>query len=136
MEYTIKRIGLRSALRVGLALGWLVALFPSLALAGLAVVALRRVSAALGQIAPYDLSLLGQNIARFDLLQMFGLAGFAQAVGRLSGSPWPTFVGLAAILTLAGAAIFVVVALVFSLCYNLLAATLGGLKLELREVAK
>ena len=40
MRYTIKRIGLGSALRVGLALGWLIALFPSLALAWLALAAL------------------------------------------------------------------------------------------------
>jgi hypothetical protein len=131
LRYTIKRISLGSALRVGLALGWLIALFPSLTLAWLALAALRRINEALGQVAPYELSVLGQTIARLDLLQMLGLTELVQSVARLAGGGWATFFTLAAILTLAGAAIVVVTLLAFCLCYNLLAAAIGGIALEL-----
>jgi hypothetical protein len=131
VRYTIKRIGLGSALRVGLLLGWLIALFPSLALAWVAMLALRRVNDALGQITPYELSLLGQTVARLDLIQLLGLTSLVQSVGRLAGGGWATFLTLAALLTLAGAAIVVVTLLAFCLCYNLLARAVGGIKLEL-----
>ena len=133
MRYTIKRIGLGSALRVGLALGWLIALFPSLLLAWLALAALRRVDAALGQVTPYELNLLGQTVARFDLFAAFGLTGLVQTVARLAGNGPATFLTIAAVLTLAGAALVVVTVLAFCLGYNALAAAFGGLKLELSQ---
>ena len=131
MKYRVKRIGLGSALRVGLALGWLIALFPSLIVSWLAVGVLRRVNDALGQISPYDVSVLGQTIARLDLLQLLGLTGLVQSIARLASGGWGTFFTIAALLTLAGAAIVVVTLLAFCLCYNLLAAAVGGLSLEL-----
>jgi hypothetical protein len=131
VRYTVKRIGLGSALRVGLALGWLVALFPSLTLAWLALAALRRVDDALGQITPYELSVLGQPIAQLDLLQLLGLVEVVRTIARLAGDGWQTFLTITGLLTLAGAAIVVVTLLAFCLCYNLLAATVGGLKIEL-----
>ena len=134
MKYTIRRIDLRSAARVGLALGWLVALFPSLVLSWLALIALRSLSAALGRIAPYELSLLGQPVARLDPLQLLGLDRLARNVAALAGNGLLTFVLLAALLTLAGAAIVVVTLLAFCLCYNLLARLSGGIRLDLEEV--
>jgi hypothetical protein len=131
--YSIRRISLGSALKVGLFLGWLVALFPALALAWLALAALRRVDAALGQITPYDINLLGQTIARFDLLSAFGLTSLVQTVDRLAGNELLTFLTIVGVLTLAGAALVMVTLLAFCLCYNLLAAVFGGLKLELRQ---
>jgi hypothetical protein len=131
--YSIRRISLGSALKVGLFLGWLVALFPALALAWLALAALRRVDAALGQITPYDINLLGQTIARFDLLSAFGLTSLVQTIDRLAGNELLTFLTIVGVLTLAGAALVMVTLLAFCLCYNLLAAVFGGLKLELRQ---
>jgi hypothetical protein len=133
MIYTIRRISLGSALRVGLALGWLIALFPSLVLAWLALVALRQVNTALSQVTPYELNLLGQTVARFDLFAALGLTGLVQAVARLAGNGPVTFLTIAAVLTVAGAAIILVTVLMFCLCYNALAAIFGGLKLELRQ---
>jgi len=119
---------------VGLALGWLVALFPSLVLSWLALIALRSLSAALGRIAPYELSLLGQPVARLDPLQLLGLDRLARNVAALAGNGLLTFVLLAALLTLAGAALVVVTLLAFCLCYNLLARLSGGIRLDLEEV--
>ena len=50
MRYSIRRIGLGSALRMSLLLGWAVVLCPALCLAGLAVQALRTLSRALAQV--------------------------------------------------------------------------------------
>ena len=135
MRYTIRRIDLGSAARVGLALGWLIALFPSLALSWLALLALRRLSAALGRVEPYELSVLGQTIARLDPLQLLGLDRLASRVAALDGNAPLTFVLLAALLTLAGAAIVVVTLLAFCLCYNLLARLSGGIRLDLEEAS-
>lgn len=135
MRYTIRRIDLGSAARVGLALGWLIALFPSLALSWLALLALRGLSAALGRVERYELSVLGQTIARLDPLQLLGLDRLASQVAALAGNAPLTFVLLAALLTLAGAAIVVVTLLAFCLCYNLLARLSGGIRLDLEEVS-
>src|SRR3569832_1968567 len=75
MRYTVRRISLGSAAKVGLALGWLVALCPALCLAGVAIQVLRRVSAALGQIRSFDIGVLGQTIATIDLVSLLGLSG-------------------------------------------------------------
>lgn len=135
MTYTIRRVSLGSALRIGLALGWLLALFPSLALAGLAMIVLRRVNDALGQVTPYELSLLGQTVARFDPLQIFGLTNFVQLVARLTGNGTTTFLLITLALTLAGAVIVVLTLLAFCVCYNVLAGAVGGLTLELRPAS-
>ena len=59
MRYSIRRIGLSSALRMSLLLGWSVALCPALCLAGLAVQVLRTLSRALAQVQTLDITVLG-----------------------------------------------------------------------------
>ncbi|HNP69986.1 MAG TPA: hypothetical protein PLO33_03360 [Kouleothrix sp.] len=133
MRYTIRRISVGSALRTALLLGWLVALCPALCLAGVALQVLRRVSAALGQIQAFDISVLGQRIATIDLVALLGLSGAAQTTAQLAGRAGATFALFALVLTLAGAAVFVGAALLCSVGYNLLARLAGGIEVELRE---
>lgn len=135
MSYTIDRISLRSALRVGLLLGWLVALLPAAAAAGLGVAALQQLDAAFGRMAPYELSLLGQTVATLDPLAWLGLADTAADVGSLTDRTGPLFWGLTLVLTLAGGLGVALTAVVVSLCYNLLAAVGGGLRVDLRPHA-
>lgn len=133
MRYTIRRISVGSALKIGLALGWLVALCPALCLAGVAVQVLRRVSAALGQIRAFDISVLGQTIATIDLVSLLGLSSAAQTTLQLTSRIGVTFGIFTLVLTLVGAAVFVVVALLFSLGYNLLAGLVGGIEVDLQN---
>jgi hypothetical protein len=133
MRYTIRRIRLGSAIRVGLLLGWLAALCPALCLAGLAVQALRGVDGTFDRVAPVTISLLGQDLARIDLLEALGLRQAAQAVDRLVGSAPTTFVLITLLLLLAGALAIVAALALFSLGYNLLAAVGGGLEVDLDE---
>lgn len=135
MRYTIRRISLRSTLKVGLLLGWVLALLPALALAAAAMLGLQSVAELFGGVQSYDISVLGQNIATLDLLELLGLADEASRVTDLADLGWGLFGTLAFALTLVGGAIVAASALLFSLCYNLLAALFGGLTVDLRETA-
>jgi hypothetical protein len=131
MRYTIRRVSIGSAVKIGLALGWLVALCPALCLAGVAVQVLRRVSAALGQIRSFDIALLGQTIATIDLVSLLGLNSAAQTTAQLTSRIGVTFGIFTLVLTLVGAAVFLGAALLFSVGYNLLARLVGGIDVEL-----
>ena len=131
MRYTIRRISFGSAIKIGLALGWLVALCPALCLAGVAVQVLRRVSTALGQIRSFDITLLGQTVATIDLVSLLGLTSTAQTTAQLTSRIGVTFGMFTLVLTLVGAAVFLGAALLFSVGYNLLAGLVGGLEVEL-----
>ena len=133
MRYTIRRIAPGSALRVGCAVGWLVALCPALCLTVVAIQALQRINQAFQRIEPLDISVLGQPIARLDFLEILRLNGAAQIVSRLTGSLLLTFLLLLLLLTLAGAAVLAAVSLLFSGGYNVLASVGGGLEVELQE---
>lgn len=135
MRYTIRRISPLSALKIGLLLGWLVALLPAAVTAALAVMGLQGVAAAFGDVQSYDISVLGQSIATIDLLSLLGLADEAGRVSELADLGWGLFGTITLALTLAGGAIVAVTTVLFSLFYNLLAAIAGGLTVELRETA-
>ena len=131
VRYRIRRITPASALRVGCAAGWLVALCPALCLAGVAVQVLQRINQAFARIEPLEITVLGQQVARLDFLEILRLSAAAQIVARLVGSLPLTFVLLAAVLTLLGAVMLAVGVLFFSVGYNLLASWGGGLEVEL-----
>jgi hypothetical protein len=133
MFYRVQRISLGSALRLGLLLGWLMALLPALGLSWLAVQLVAGASALLGQMTPYELSLLGQSVASLDPLRFLGLAETAAQVGALAELGGMLFALLALALTLLGGLGVALTALLGALLYNLIAAMGGGLKLELRE---
>jgi uncharacterized membrane protein SpoIIM required for sporulation len=135
MRYTVRRISLRSALKLGLLLGWVVTLLPALALAALAVLGLRAADDAFGQVQTYEISLLGQSIASIDVLALLGLNDQAARVADLAAQGWGLFAALALFLALLGGAMVAVTAVLFSLCYNLLAGAIGGVVVELREAA-
>lgn len=135
MRYTIRRIAPLSALKIGLLLGWILALLPSAALAWAAIIALQGAAEAFAQVQTYDISVLGQSIASIDLLALLGLADEAGRVNDLAALGWGLFGTLTLALTILGGAMVAVTAVIFSLCYNLLAAVAGGLTVELREPA-
>lgn len=133
MRYTIRRVSLLSALKIGLLLGWVVALLPALACAAAAVALLRGAAAAFGEVQAYEITLLGQNVARIDLLPLLGLADEAARVSDLAAQGWGLFGLIALVLTLLGGAGVATTTVLFSLAYNLLATAVGGLAVELRE---
>jgi hypothetical protein len=133
MHYSIRRIGLGSALRMSLLLGWAVVLCPALCLAGLAVQALRALGRALAQVQTLDISVLGQTIATVDPLALLQLRSTADSIDRLNAGVLGTFLLLTLALLVVGGAMFVAVGLLVSLIYNLLAPLAGGLDVELER---
>jgi hypothetical protein len=134
MRYTLRRIAPGAALRVGCAVGWLVALCPALCLALAAVQILQRLNQALVRIEPLDISVLGQPIARIDFLELLRLSAAAQAVARLASSLPTTFAIAALLLTVVGAVLVAAALLLFSVGYNVLSSIAGGLEVELDEL--
>jgi len=133
MRYRIRRVAPGSALRVGCALGWLVMLCPALVFAAVVVQVLRRVDQALGGVAPFTITLLGQTVARIDLLEALQLSDTARTVAQLTQRQPLTIVALTLLFTAVGAVMLAVAVLLFSLGYNLLARAGGGLEVDLRE---
>jgi hypothetical protein len=133
MRYTVKSISPLSALKIGLLLGWVLALLPAAVAAAATLAALQSAATALSQVQTYDITVLGQNIASIDVLGLLGLADEAGRVNDLATMGWGLFATLTLALTLLGGAIVAVTAVIFSLGYNLLAALAGGLTVELRE---
>jgi hypothetical protein len=132
MRYSIRRIGLSSALRTSLILGWLVALCPAMCLAGLAVQALRILSRALAQVQTLDITVLGRSIATVDPLALLQLRGTADAIDRLTAGALGTFLLFTLVLVIVGAAMFVAIGLLVGVAYNLIAPLAGGLEVELQ----
>lgn len=133
-RYRVQRITPGSAVRVGLALGWLIMLCPALGLAWLAARIVARISEQIVAVQPITISLLGQNLAQIDVLQTIGLGTTAAQVVSL-GQRLP-FIFLVVLLgvVLLGSLAFVVAALLFSLGYNLLARIGGGIEVELQAM--
>lgn len=135
MRYSIRRIGLGSALRMSLILGWLVALCPAMCLAGLAVQLLRVISRALAQVQTLDITVLGQRIATVDPLALLQLRATADSIDRLTAGALGTFLLFTLVLLIVGGAMFVVVGVLVSLAYNLIAPLAGGIEVELQRGA-
>ena len=133
MRYSIGRIGLGSALRVSLLVGWLVALCPAMCLAGLAVQALQALGRALAQVQTLDITVLGQKIATVDPLALLQLRGIADSIDRLTAGLLGTFLLLTLALLIVGGVMFVVAGLLVSVGYNLIAPLVGGLEVELQD---
>lgn len=131
MRYSIRRIAPGSALRVGCTLGWIIALGPALLIAFVAVQALQKLNEALVNVESFNIEVFGQSIASIDILSILNMSDTAQTVSQLSASIGATFVGLLLLLTLVGAVIVMLVMLIFSMGYNLLAMIGGGLEVDL-----
>lgn len=133
MHYRICHINYGSAIKTSLLIGWLVSLLPALCLAGIGVRALQQVNGAVSQIQPYEITVLGQRLARFDPLQELQLADAAHTIQQLTANPTATFLRWTLILTLIGAALVLAATLLFCLGYNIIAALGGGLAVEIED---
>jgi hypothetical protein len=133
LHYSIRRIKIGSALRMGCALAWAAALVPAscLAWAGLAI--LQRFDQALDRVEPLTLSVLGQEIARIDVLAILRLQPAVQAIDRLAAGGITTFLTLALLLALAGGLVLLAAWLLLVFGYNLLGRYGLGLEVEVQE---
>jgi hypothetical protein len=134
MKVAIRRVSLASLGKFGCLLGVVAAFLPSL-LCGLAGLGLSTLAHRwLESWQEVNISLLGQEIARFDLVHLLGLDKLLQALQVLTTASLPVLI--LAVLTMAlvsGILLAIIIALV-GLVYNLLAAATGGLVVEMNAV--
>jgi hypothetical protein len=134
MKVSIQRVGLASLGRMGCLLGTIAAFLPSL-LCGLLGLSLGRVVLQwLEGWQDLTISILGQEIARFDLVQFLGLDRVVeslQAVAAVSG--WALLLAVVVVAVTAGVVLAVLIILI-GLAYNLLAAGTGGVVVEMKPV--
>lgn len=134
MDYTIRRISLGSALRVGLVLGWVIALIPALPLALLLSLAVDALAGLFAPVQPYDLNFLGQTVATLDLLGAVGLRPLAEWLAGLADLGGALFWLLLGLITVGGAVLVMLGIVLACLLYNMLAAVAGGLRVRLDRV--
>ncbi|NOK59689.1 MAG: hypothetical protein GFH27_549285n213 [Chloroflexi bacterium AL-W] len=131
-QYQIRRIAPGSVIRISFLLGWVVLLCPTLCVAGIFIQVLRQINQAITRVEPIELSMLGQEIASIDLLNVLRLSETAQTIGQLSDNVALTFTGMVVLLLLAGVIVGTGAMLLFSVGYNILASIGGGFVVDLR----
>lgn len=136
MQYYMRRVSLGSVGRLGCFLGWLAVLPPSLLLAWLVVFMAQSVHQAFAQIKPLNMSLLGQQVLHLDFLQLLQLQALAEMAATLAQNPVLTFVSIAFLAVLIGGLLWMLIALMIGLVYNLIASAGWGLALELEPINK
>ncbi|MFQ3664112.1 MAG: hypothetical protein SNJ69_17190 [Chloroflexaceae bacterium] len=135
MNYRIRRVSLRSALRVGLVVGWVIALIPAFPVALLATVALEGLASLLASVQPYELSFLGQPLVTIDPIDLVGLRPLAEWSAGVADLGGALFWLLLVLITLGGALLVMVGIVLVCLLYNLLVPVNGGLQVQLEQVA-
>jgi hypothetical protein len=134
MKAAIRRIHLPSLGKMGCLLGAVAAFLPSLLCGLLALGFAGVVRGWLESWQDLTISLLGQEVARVDLVQFLGLdgvLGVSQALASASG----LVLALAVLaLALASGFLLAMIVILVGLAYNLLASATGGVVVEMHAV--
>ena len=134
MRVRIQRINLASLGRLGCLLGAVAAFLPSL-LCGLLGLGLAHLLLQwLGSWQELSISVLGKDIARFDLVQFLGLEKVLAVLQNLTAASGWAFLLAALLLALAAGVVLATIIILVGLAYNLLASATGGLVVEMTPV--
>ena len=133
MKVAIDRLNLVSLGKMGCLLGAVVAFLPSLLCGLLGFTLAATAGRWLESWQDLTIRLFGQEVARLDLVQFFGLDGVLEFSQTLSAASVP--LTLLAILGLALVSGIVLAAMIMltGLAYNLLASATGGVVVEMRK---
>lgn len=134
MKVAIRRIHLASLGKMGCLLGAVAAFLPSLLCGLLALSLAGLVRGWLESWQDLTISLLGQEIARVDLVQFLGLdgvLGISQTLASASG----LVLALAVLaLALVSGFLLAMIVILVGLAYNLLASATGGVVVEMHAL--
>ena len=134
MKVAIERLNLASLGRMGCLLGVVVAFLPSL-LCGLVGFALAATAGGwLESWQDLTISFLGQEIARFDLIQFFGLDGVLEFLQALAAASVPVMLIVILVMALVAGIVLAAIIMLTGLAYNLLASATGGVVVEMSAV--
>ena len=134
MKVAIRRVSLLSLGRLGCLLGVVAAFLPSLlcGLLGLGLTGLiRRWLEGWQEIT---ITLLGRDVASFDLVQLLGLEGILDLFQVLATASGPVLFLAVMTLALVCGVLLAVIVILVGLAYNLLSAASGGLVVEMAAV--
>jgi hypothetical protein len=136
MKVAIQRINVVSLSKMGCLLGVVAAFLPSLLCGLLALGAAGLVLQWLESWQELTISLLGQEVARFDLVQFLGLDKVLELLQTFTSASGAVLILVVLLLALiAGVGLALIIALV-GLAYNLLAAGTGGVVVEMAAVGQ
>jgi hypothetical protein len=136
MKVSIRRVSLASLGKMGCLLGTVAAFLPSLLCGLLGLGLVKLLLRWLESWQELTISLLGQEVARFDLVQFLGLEKVLEPLQVAASASGPVlFLVILALALASGVVLALIVALV-GLAYNLLAATTGGLVVEMSPVVQ
>ena len=134
MNIAIRRVSLASLGKFGCVLGVVVAFLPGLVCGLIGLGSAHLLRNWLENLQDLTITLLGQEVARLDLLQLLGLNRLLESLWILDAASVPlvalTILGLALVLGVLLAAII----MLGGLTYNLLASATGGLVVEMAAV--
>jgi len=135
MKVAIERLSLASLGRMGCLLGAVAAFLPSL-LCGLLVFALAALAGGwLESWQDLTISFVGQELARFDLINFFGLDGVLEFLQTLAAASVPIMLLVILGMAVIAGILLAVIIMLTGLAYNLLAAATGGVVVEMSAVA-
>ena len=130
MKLAIRRISLQSLGKVGCFLGIVLACLPSLlcGVLGMGVVqVLRRWLEGWEEIS---ISILGKEIATFDLVHYLGLTEFLKWLQTIGGASWLVVALVVLVLGLLTGLMLASITVLAGLAYNLLATATGGVVVD------
>ena len=134
MKTAIRRVDLASLGKFGCLLGMVAAFLPSLLCGLLGLGLVQMVHRWLESWQEMTISVLGTEIARFDLVHILGLDKLLESSQVLAAVSAPVLVlAVLGMALVSGTLLAVTIALV-GLGYNLLAAATGGLVIEMTSV--
>lgn len=134
MKVAIRRISLASLAKFGCLLGVVAAFLPSLLCGLLAIGLVNLVRGWLESWQELTISLLGQELARLDLVHLLGLEQLLQLLQTLGLASVPALALLVLSLALVSGVLLALIIALVGLAYNLLAAATGGLVVEMAAV--
>jgi hypothetical protein len=136
VKVAIHRVGLASLGKFGCLLGVVAAFLPSLLCGLIGLGFANLVRRWLEDWQEMTISVLGQEIARFDLVYLLGLDRLLELSKILASASAPVLVLAVLALALGSGVLLAVMAILVGLAYNLLASATGGLVVEMTSVGK
>jgi hypothetical protein len=134
MKAAIRRIHLASLGKMGCLLGAVAAFLPSLLCGLLALGLAGLVRGWLESWQDLTISLLGQEIARVDLVQFLGLDGVLGISQTLASASGLVLALAVLVLALVSGFLLAMIIILVGLAYNLLASATGGVVVEMHAV--
>jgi hypothetical protein len=134
MKVAIRRIHLASLGKMGCLLGAVAAFLPSLLCGLLALGLAGLLRGWLEGWQDLTISLLGQEVARVDLVQFLGLDGVLEISQTLASASGLVLVLAVLALALVSGFLLAMIVILVGLAYNLLASATGGVLVEMHAV--